>query len=216
MINIDDEIDVLSQYAKEVSQLIKYYKAADSVADVPVKLRIVPDGEIVPFRQFPSRFAIAEEKDVQKQIDEWLAAGIICPSTSNFASRLVLVSKKDGTRCIGVDFRKLNSMVLRDCFPVPVIDDVLQKLLKAKFFTAMDLENGFFYLDIEEDSKKFSAFITKSGLYEFNRTPFGFRNSPAAFIRYVNYVFQELMNSDVLDLYMDDIIIHAEIAEQCL
>nr|XP_036677706.1 uncharacterized protein LOC118878788 [Drosophila suzukii] len=131
IINTYDEIDVPSQYAKEVSQLIMNYKAADSVAEVPIKLRIVPDVEIVPFRQSPSRFAIAEEKDVQKQIDEWLDAGIIRPSTSNFAIRLVLVTKKDGTRRICVYFRKLNSMVLRDCFPVPVIDDVLQKLQKA-------------------------------------------------------------------------------------
>jgi len=131
IINTYDEIDVPSQYAKEVSQLIMNYKAADSVAEVPIKLRIFPDVEIVPFRQSPSRFAIAEEKDVQKQIDEWLDAGIIRPSTSNFAIRLVLVTKKDGTRRICVYFRKLNSMVLRDCFPVPVIDDVLQKLQKA-------------------------------------------------------------------------------------
>ncbi|XP_041565903.1 LOW QUALITY PROTEIN: uncharacterized protein LOC121467710, partial [Drosophila elegans] len=72
IINTSDEIDVPSQYAKEVSMLIKNYKAADLVAEVPVKLRIVPDGEIITFRQSPSRFAIAEENDVEKQIDEWL------------------------------------------------------------------------------------------------------------------------------------------------
>jgi len=105
-------------------------------------------------------------------------------------------------------------MVLRDFFGVLVADDVLQKLQKERFFTAMDLENGFFHVAIEKDSKKFTPLITKSGLYEFNRTPFGFRNSPAVFIRYVNYVFQKLMNRDVLDVYMDDIIIHAETAEQ--
>ncbi|XP_043063180.1 uncharacterized protein LOC122319644 [Drosophila yakuba] len=170
IINSDDEIDVPPQFAKEVSLLINNYKAVDSVAEVPVRLRIVRDGEIIPFRQSPSRFAIAE-----KQINEWLDAGIIRPSTSNFASRLVLVNKKDGTRRICVDFRKLNSMVLRDFFPVPIIDEVLQKLQKARFFTVMDLENGFFHVAIEEDSKKFTAFITKSGLYEFNRTPFGFQ-----------------------------------------
>ncbi|XP_041563238.1 uncharacterized protein LOC121466815 [Drosophila elegans] len=184
IINTNDEIDVPSQYAKEVSMLIKNYKAADLVAEVP-------DGEIIPFRQSPSRFAIAEEKDVEKQIDEWLAAGIIRPSTSNFSSRLVLVTKKDGTRRICVDFRILNKMVLRDCFFVPVNDDVLEKLQKARYFTVMDLKNGFFHVAIEEDSKKYTAFITKSGLYEFNRTPFGLRNSPAVFIRYVNHISAE-------------------------
>ncbi|XP_043661741.1 unconventional myosin-XVIIIa-like [Drosophila teissieri] len=80
-------------FAKEVSLLINNYKAVDSVAEVPVRLRIVLDGEIIPFRQSPSRFAIAEENDVEKQINEWLDAGIIRPSTSNFASRLVLLSE---------------------------------------------------------------------------------------------------------------------------
>ncbi|XP_070136089.1 uncharacterized protein [Drosophila bipectinata] len=196
-VEVECLVDTGADYKKEVSMLIKNYKAVDSVAEVPVKLRIVPDGEIIPFRQSPSRFAIAEQQDVEQQIVEWLSAGIIRPSTSNFASRLVLVNKKDGTHRVCVDFQ-----------------DVLQKLQKSRYFTVMDLENGFFHVAIEEESKKFTAFITKSGLYECNRTPFGFRNSPAVFIRYVNYVFQELMNKDILDLYMDDIIIHAETAEQ--
>jgi len=105
-------------------------------------------------------------------------------------------------------------MVLNDCFSVPVVDDVIEKLQKANYFSDMDF--GFFHVAVEEESKKVTAFITKSGLYEFNRAPFGFRNSPPIFIHYVNYVLQELMNKDILDFYMDDIIIYADTAEKCL
>lgn len=96
-------------------------------------------------------------------IDEWLAAGIIRPSALNFTSRIVLVNNKDGTRRICVD-----------CFPVPVIDDVLKKLQKAEYFSVMDLKNWFFHVAVEEESKKYTAFLTKSGLYELNRTPLAF------------------------------------------
>lgn len=128
----------------------------------------------------------------------------------------MLVKKKDGSSRMCIDYRQLNTMVLKDAFPVPVIDEVLEKLQSAKYFSVMDLENGFFHVPIEPSSRKFTAFVTKTGLYEFLRAPFGFCNSPAVFIRYVNYVFQPLLNSDVMNLYMDDIIVHGVTAEECL
>lgn len=71
----------------------------------------------------------------------------------------------------------------------------------------MDLENGFFHIPIKEESKKYTAFVTQRGLFEFNRAPFGFCNSPTVFIRFVSYVFRELIAANILDLYMDDIVI---------
>lgn len=153
---------------------------------------------------------------MDEQVEEWLKSGIVRASTSNFASRVVLVKKKDGSNRVCVDYRKLNGMVLKDAFPIPVVDDVLAKLQAAQWFSVMDLENGFFHVPIQEESKKYTAFVTKKGLYEFNRTPFGFCNSPAVFIRFVNYVFQPLINENVLQLYMDDIIVHGKTAEECL
>lgn len=97
-------------------------------------------------------------------------------------------------------------MVLKDGFPVPVIEEVLAKLQNARYFSVMDLENGFFHVNIELQSRKYTAFVTKKRLFEFKRVPFGFCNSPTGFIRYVNYVFQQLLQSGIMDLYMDDII----------
>lgn len=106
-----------------------------------------------------------------------------------------MVKKKDGSYRVCIDFRKLNSMVLKDGFPLPIIDEVLEKLQKAKYFCVMDLQNGFFHVPIKE------------GVFEFNYAPFGFCNFPAVFIRYVNYIFQNLVNEGVMELYMDDIIV---------
>lgn len=95
-------------------------------------------------------------------------------------------------------------------------DDVLEKLQNAKYFSVMDLENGFCHVPKDESSKKYIEFIIKSGLYEFNKATSEFWKSPAVFIQYINHVFQEIIKMDILDLYMDDIIIHGKTAESCL
>ncbi|XP_022225821.2 uncharacterized protein LOC111076370 [Drosophila obscura] len=207
------DIDVPSQYRDAVQSMIQEFNEKKQTAVCPIMLKIVPDENIAPFRHAPSRVAISEADVVKQQVDEW-ANEPIRRSSSNFASRTVIVKKKDGSNRVCVDYRQLNKMVLKDCFPVPIVEDVLEKLENAKMFTIMDLENGFFHVPVEEGSKKYTAFITKQGLYEFNRAPFGFCNSPAVFIRFIGYVFQNLINENILDLYTDDIVIHAETADE--
>ncbi|KAM8701718.1 hypothetical protein ACLKA7_000132 [Drosophila subpalustris] len=117
----------------------------------------MPDVVIKPFRQSPSRLSADEAEAVKKQIDQWLEQGIVRKSASHVSSRIVVVKKKDQSLRVSVDFRKLNSMVLKDRFPVPMMEDVLEKLKSAKFFTIMDLENGFFHVPVDEDSKAYTA-----------------------------------------------------------
>ena len=107
-------------------------------------------------------------------------------------------------------------MVLKDCFPVPIIEDVLEKLQSAKVFVSLDLENSYFHVLVEESSRKYTAFIAKEGLYEFTRTPLGFCNSPAAIIRLINHIFREFVSRDILQLYMDDIIIYGQTNNECI
>lgn len=80
----------------------------------------------------------------------------------------------------------------------------------------MDLKNAFFQIEIKETSKKYSALVTKAGLYEFIRAPFGFCNSPAVFVRYTNYIFQHLINDGMMETYVDDIVIFGDSIDQCL
>lgn len=210
------ELNVPPKYKQKVEEMVSSYKPSSVPEESPVVMKIVADGELKPFRHSPSRLPINEQEAVRKQVDEWLSNGVVRKSTSSVASRVVVVKKKCGDYRVCVDFRQLNNMVLKDCFPVPLIDEVLEKLQNSKFFTVMDLENGFFHVPIEESSKHLTAFVTKEGLFEFNKAPFGFCNSPANFIRYVNHIFQPLINNNVMELYMDDIVIFAETPECCL
>lgn len=210
------ELDVPLKYKDEVVELVSRFKPSSVPEKVPIIMKIVPDGKLKPFRHSPSRFPINEQEAVRKQVADWLADGTVRTSSSSVASRLVVVKKKSGDYRVCVDFRQLNKMVLKDCFPVPLIDEVLEKLQSSKFFTIMDLENGFFHVPIEESSKHYTAFVTKDGLFEFNKAPFGFCNSPANFIRYVSYIFQPLINNNVMELYMDDIVIYDKTPEGCL
>lgn len=84
---------------------------------------------------------------------------------------------------------KLNKKIIRDNFPITVIDDVIQRLLNAKVFTTLDLKNGFFHVPIERDSQKYTAFVTHNGQYEFRYVPFGISNSHAVFCRYISSTF---------------------------
>jgi hypothetical protein len=115
------------QFASMIRNLIEKYQPTLPLAESPVQLRVVPDENIKPFRHQPSRHPPVEAEDVKKQVDEWLKEGIVRPSTSSFASRTVVVKKKVATYRICIDYRQLNSMVLNDCFPVPMIEDVLEK-----------------------------------------------------------------------------------------
>ncbi|GFU31865.1 hypothetical protein TNCV_1111281 [Trichonephila clavipes] len=130
--------------------------------------------------------------------------------TSEYASPIVLVKKKDGTIRLCVDYRKLNRKLVMDRFPLPLIEDVLDKLQGAKVYTTLDLKNGFFHVDVNEDCKHLTSFVVPDGQFEFNKVPFGLSTSPSVFQRYVYSIFRELMRKGVVIIYMDDLIIPAK------
>ncbi|GFX17910.1 hypothetical protein TNCV_2293581 [Trichonephila clavipes] len=90
------------------------------------------------------RLAFTERQEVNKQIEEWLNEGIIRPSTAEYASPIVMVKKKDGSSRMCIDYRKLNQKLVKDKFPLPIIEDVLDTLQEAKVYSTLDLRNGFF------------------------------------------------------------------------
>lgn len=142
--------------------------------------------------------------------------GIVNPCFSDYASPIVLADKKDGSKRICIDFRRLNSKIVKDRYPLPVIEDQIQKLNSAKVFCTIDLRNGFFHVPVENSSRKYTAFVTQSGTYEFTRAPFGLCNSPAVFQRFINCIFHEMIKEKVVLAYMDDLIIPGQSETECL
>lgn len=164
----------------------------------------------MPVSTKPRRMSNSEKLIVDKQIEEWLEENIIQASCSEFAANLVPVPKKDGTKRICIDFRSLNKKIIRDRFPMPVLEDQLDRLQSGKFFTTIDLANGFLQVPIKEESRKYTSFGTHNGQYEFTRVPFGLCNSFVIFCRFINLIFQPLIAKKNMLTYMDDMIIIAE------
>lgn len=175
----------------------------------PVELEIILKDD-TPVFCAPKRLPICERNEVDKQMNQWLKDGIIQLSNSDFASRVVLAPKKDSTKRLCIDYRALNKKIIKDRYPLPNIEDQLDKLQSGKIFSTLDLTNGFFHVSVKENSRKFTSFVTQSGQFEFLRVPFGLCVSPPVFQRFINMIFRPLMEQNIVLTYMDDLIIVAE------
>ncbi|KAJ3646597.1 hypothetical protein Zmor_024178 [Zophobas morio] len=145
-------------------------------------------------------------RHLRKIIDELLSHGIIRTSTSPFASPILLVKKKQGSYRMCVDFRELNAHTVKDKYPMPRIDDQLDRLGRGKFFTSLDLASGFHQIPIHDNSIHKTGFVTPEGHFEYLRMPFGLANAPAVFQRAINAALGDLKYTMAL-VYMDDILI---------
>ena len=126
-----------------------------------------------PVRVPPYRLPHAYRDLVEKEIQEMLVAGVIEPSSSEWASPIVLVGKKDGTLRFCIDYRRLNSESLADAYPMPRIDDLIDRLGKARYISTLDLTRGYWQVPMAKASRHLTAFTTPFGLFQFRVMPFG-------------------------------------------
>ena len=169
-----------------------------------------------PLRQPYRRQNPAVRRKEMAQVQQMLASDVIHPSNSPWASPVVMVKKKDGSLRFCVDFRQLNAATVKDAHPLPRIDDLLDALHGACWFSTLDLKSGYWQVPIMERDKEKTAFRTSSGqLYEFNQVPFDLCNTPATISRFMDRVLPGLHWETCL-FYLDDIIVFSSTWEEHL
>ena len=130
-------------------------------------------GNHPPIKLKPYRTQLNNRKVIDQAIDEMMEAKIIQRSKSPWSFPVVIVDKKDGSKRFCVDFRKLNQITKPISYPLPIIDDILALLGKAKYFTSLDLKSGYWQVLMNENYMEKTAFACHKGLFEFNVMPFG-------------------------------------------
>jgi hypothetical protein len=162
-----------------------------------------------PCRVTPGRLSYWEEAEVKRQIDVLVDLGKMTPSNSEYACRVTLPVKKDGSRRFCGDYRPLNAQTCRDSFPMPLVEDVIDQLGKSSWFTALDLQSGFWQIRMDPEDSKKTAIITKTGLYDWTIMPFRLKNATSTFTRTMSEVFKDL-GSRFLKVFVDDLNVHSE------
>ena len=161
----------------------------------------------IPFKERYRRIPPGLYDEVRAHLKEMLDIGAIRPSQSPWASAVVLVRKKDGKLRFCIDLRKLNNRTVKDSYSLPRIEDTLDCLNGAVWFSSLDLKSGYWQVEMSEESKPLTAFtVGPLGFFECNRMPFGLTNAPATFQRLMETCLSELHLSWCI-IYLDDIIV---------
>jgi hypothetical protein len=154
------------------------------------------------------RYSPTQKTEIKKQLKEMLTQGIIHPSTSPFASPVILVKKKDGSWQFCVDYRHLNVITIKNKHPMPIVDELLDELVGACWFTKLDFSAGYHQVCMAVGEEYKIAFRTHNGMYEFMVMPFGLTNAPATFQGLMDHIFADLLRHGVM-VFMDDILIYS-------
>lgn len=175
-----------------------------------VKHRIRTKDDI-PVHSKLYRYPAIHKEEVENQIEKMLRQNIIRHSHSPWCSPIWVVPKKEDASGkkkwrIVVDYRKLNDKTIPDRFPIPKIEEILDRIGRSQYFTTIDLVSGFHQIEIHPDDVEKTAFSTDTGHYEYLRMPFGLNNAPATFQRLMNNVLHGLIGKTCL-VYMDDVVV---------
>ena len=193
--NIDDEVFLLQIVAVTGSQDPRIAKLLKEYEDVfpdalPLELppdrgstfRIILKPDARPKVRPMKRFSHKDLESLQSEVEGLLKAGLIKPSESEFGAQVLFVNKKDGTRRMCIDFRSLNAETVRDVYPLPLIDEIFDRLGGAKIFSKLDLRSEYYQVPISYKDVENTAFRTRYGHVHFRVMPFWWKNAPSTFM----------------------------------
>ena len=214
--NLDSKLEHLPEIEKEqLKQLLCEYEHL--FPDIPTRTdKIYHDvdvGDSLAVKQHPYRLNPIKQKYLHDEVQYLLKHDFIEPSKSNWSSPCILVPKPDGTYRMCTDYRKVNNVTKTDTFPIPRIDDCIDRIGNAKYITKVDLLKGFYQVPLTDRAKELSAFVTPDGLFQYKVMPFGMKNAPATFQRLINNVISGI---DGCEAYIDDVLIYSDTWEEHL
>ncbi|CAB4434110.1 unnamed protein product [Rhizophagus irregularis] len=206
--------EMFKELIREYEDIFEYdEEKLGRVDKVKHEIEIREDQE--PIAQKRYRETEEKEKFIKKEIEQLLKMGKIKKSWSPWSSPVTLAGKKSGNYRFCIDYRKLNSVTKSDAYPLPRIDELLEKFRKGNWFTSLDLAAGYHQVEMAENDKEKTAFICSQGLFEYNVMPFGLKNAPGTFQRLMDEILKEYIG-EFVTVYLDDIMIYSRDFEEHL
>nr|CAD2188177.1 unnamed protein product [Meloidogyne enterolobii] len=206
---INLEKSILSIQSKEkLKEIICKYKhvfteKSDYKGSIKHDINLEPGKGPIASRQY--RVPMTMKEEIKKQVEQMLKDGIIEHSNSQFASPVVLVKKKDGSMRFAIDYRKLNSITIKQVYHLPLINEIREEVSGKKIFTSFDFKSGFHQLPMNPEHKERTAFSCWMGLFQFIKVPFGLCGAPSTFMRAMNELKKYISSSFLI--YIDDVIL---------
>jgi len=179
--------------------------------EIEFSIELVPG--VGPISIAPYRMSLTELAEIKKQLEELLDKQFVRPSVSLWGAPVLLVKKKDGTMRLCVDYRQLNKVMIKNKYPLPRIDDLMDQLVGACVFSKIDLRSGYHQIRVKSEDIPKTIFRTRYGHYEYLVMPFGVTNSPGVFMDYTNRVFHPYLDSFVV-VFIDDILVYSKTREE--
>jgi hypothetical protein len=179
--------------------------------DVEFVINLVPG--TAPIAQSLYHMAEVELKLLKAELDSLLEKEFIRPSASPWGSPALFVPKKDGTQHLCVEYRTLNAVIIKNKYPLPRIDDLMDQLRQAKFFSKIDLRSGYHQMKIRPEDIHKTMFVTRYEQHEYTVVSFGLTNAPAYFMNMMNKVFMDELDKCVI-VFIDDILVFSKTTEE--
>jgi hypothetical protein len=216
-VEVSEEQDPLAAVPEEFRQFLSIMgkEAADALPkhtayDMKIDLKegtTAPWGPIYPLSEF-------ELETLREYLKEMLRTGKIRRSTSSAGSPILFVPKPSGRGLrLCVDYRGINKITIPNRYPLPLMQELQDRIQGAQWFTKMDLKSGFHLIRIREGDEWKTAFRTRYGLYEYTIMPFGLTNAPSTFQDMMNHIFRDMIDLGLLS-YMDDLLVYADTIEE--